>query len=171
MKRRFANSLNRGVNRFVQKRIVEDYFKGYICKVEVDKVIKPIVAKSKNGDTVLLADNYVWYMAYPDNGKYAITIMYDDKQNLIEWYFDIAKNLGIRNGIPYEDDLYLDLVIRPDGSCKVLDEDELKEALEKELITKEDYDNAFLTVNDLINKYQNNIDTLLELTNKIKSEF
>ena len=97
--------------------------------------------------------------------------MYDDKNNLIEWYFDIAKELGIKNGIPYEDDLYLDLVIKPDGTYEVLDENELKDALDKDLITKDDYDKAFLTVNKLINMYQNDLDSLLELTNKIKSEF
>ena len=43
MKRRYANSVNKGINKFAQKRIVEDYFKGYICKVNVDKVIKPII--------------------------------------------------------------------------------------------------------------------------------
>ena len=171
MKRRYANSVNKGINKFAQKRIVEDYFKGYICKVNVDKVIKPIIAKTDKAEIVLLDDNYEWYMLYPDGEKYVVTIMYDDKNNLIEWYFDIAKELGIKNGIPYEDDLYLDLVIKPDGTYEVLDESELKDALDKDLITKDDYDKAFLTVNKLINMYQNDLDSLLELTNKIKSEF
>ena len=171
MKRRFANSVNKGKNKFIQRRVVEDYFKGYVCKVTVNKVTKPIVVNSKGEELVLLGDDYVWYMAYPDNEKYALTIMYDNKFNLIEWYFDIAKRLGIKNGIPYEDDMYLDLVIKPDGTVELLDEDELKDALDKDIITKEDYDEAYLTVNKLIDKYQKNIDELLELTQKIKSEF
>ena len=28
-------------------------------------------------------NNYEWIEVYPENGKYAITIMYDDKGNLI----------------------------------------------------------------------------------------
>ena len=171
MKRRFANSVNKGKNKFIQRRVVEDYFKGYVCKVTVNKVTKPIVVNSKGEELVLLGDDYERYMAYPDNEKYALTIKYDNKYNLIEWYFDIAKSLGIKNGIPYEDDMYLDLVIKPDGTVELLDEDELKDALDKDIITKEDYDEAYLTVNKLIDKYQKNIDELLELTQKIKSEF
>ena len=171
MKRRYANSVNKGNNRFIQKRIVEDYFKGYICKINVDEVSSPIVAKTKQGEITLLGNNYEWHIAYPDGEKYALTIMYDDNKNIVEWYFDIAKELGIYNGIPYEDDLYLDLVIKPDGTYTVLDEEELKNALDKEIISKEDYDDAFLTVNRLIKMYHNNMDKLHELTNKIKSEF
>ena len=37
--------------------------------------------------------------------------------------------------------------------------------------SKEDYDDAFLTVNRLIKMYHNDMDKLHELTNKIKSEF
>ena len=84
MKRRYANSVNKGINKFAQKRIVEDYFKGYICKVNVYKVIKPIIAKTDKEEIVLLDDNYEWYMLYPDGEKYVVTIMYDDKNNLIE---------------------------------------------------------------------------------------
>lgn len=171
MKRRYANSVNKGNNKFIQKRIEEDYFKGYICKVNVDNVISPIIAKTKQGEMTLLGDNYEWHMLYPDGEKYALTIMYNDKKEIVEWYFDIAKELGIYNGIPYEDDLYLDLVIKPDGTYTVLDEEELKNALDKEIISKEDYDDAFLTVNRLIKMYHNDMDKLYELTNKIKSEF
>ena len=116
-------------------------------------------------------DNYEWLEIYPDDEKYAITVMFDDKKNLVEWYFDTIKRSGIENDIPYIDDLYLDLVIRRNGNQIILDEDELKEALEANDITKEDFEMAYKAVNELKEKYSNNLDELLELTNKLYDKF
>lgn len=116
-------------------------------------------------------DNYEWLEIYPDDEKYAITVMFDDKKNLVEWYFDTIKRSGIENDIPYIDALYLDLVIRRNGNQIVLDEDELKEALEANDITKEDFEMAYKTVNELEEKYSNNLDELFELTNKLYDKF
>ena len=93
--------------------------------------------------------------------------MYDDKDNLIEWYFDIAKEVGVENGIPYEDDLYLDLIIKPNGTLIILDEDELKEAFNNGIITKKDIDLVYNTLSKLQSKYADNINYLVELTREI----
>ena len=116
-------------------------------------------------------DNYEWLEIYPDDEKYAITVMFDDKKNLVEWYFDTIKRSGIENDIPYIDALYLDLVIRRNGNQIVLDEDELKEALEANDITKEYFEMEYKTVNELEEKYSNNLDELFELTNKLYDKF
>lgn len=69
--------------------------------------------------------------------------MYNQNKEIIEWYFDISKEIGSENGVSYEDDLYLDVVVNPDGEIILLDEDELKEALDRLEISKEDYDMAY----------------------------
>ena len=97
--------------------------------------------------------------------------MYDNKKNLIEWYFDMVKLNGIENGIPYIDDLYLDLVIRRNGKQIILDEDELEEALNEKDITKDDFDMAYRTMREIQNKYGDNLDDLIELTNKLYNKF
>lgn len=50
---------------------------------------------------------------------------------IVEWYTDITrKNAVDENRNPYCDDLYLDVALLPDGSVLVLDENELKNALD-----------------------------------------
>ena len=45
-----------------------------------------------------------------------------------------------------EDDLYLDVVVKPTGDILLLDEDELKEAFDKKEMTKDDNTLAALTL-------------------------
>lgn len=97
--------------------------------------------------------------------------MFDDNNNLIEWYLDIAKNTGLENGIPFEDDLYLDMIITPAGEKRVIDENELKEAFNNDEITQEDLDSAYQTLELLENKYVNNLDELVKFTNYLCDKF
>lgn len=97
--------------------------------------------------------------------------MFDDNNNLIEWYFDISKNIGIENGIPFEDDLYLDMIITPTGEKIVIDENELLEAFNKGDISQQDVDSAYQTLSYLENKYVNNLDELVKFTNYLSEKF
>lgn len=171
MKRRYAYSPNDNSTDYRLKRIDEDYFKGYLCRLKMNEIKRKIKVNVNGEEYYILNDNYLWYEVYPDNENYAITIMYDDNNNLVQWYFDVSKNIGVENGIPYEDDLYLDLVIRPNGDASVLDEDELKEALEQKKITEEDFDFAYIILEKLQREYANNFDHLVALTEKFKEEF
>ena len=170
MKRRFAYS-NNDMDDINLNRIDKDYFKGYACKINFGKVDKPIQVKVEDKEYYIKNDNYTWYEIYPDNSNYALTIMYDEYNNHIEWYFDVSKEIGIENGIPYEDDLYLDLVINPMGESVVLDEDELNDALKNKDITPDDYNLAYKTLNNLQKEYVDNFDHLVALTERIKKDF
>ena len=171
MRKRFANSANNGVNLFYQKRIEKDYFCGYACYLKMKNVINPLKVNDGEFQACLLDENYEWLELYPDNENYAITIMFDDNNNLIEYYFDIAREVGILNGIPYEDDLYLDMLIKPDGSYLVLDEEELIDAYNSLDITKEELDMAYNILEKLKEKYVNNFEELIKLTDLIYREF
>lgn len=97
--------------------------------------------------------------------------MFDDNNNLIEWYFDISKKVGVENGIPFEDDLYLDMIITPTGEKIVIDENELLEAFNIGNITQEDVDSAYQTLSYLENKYVNNLEELVKFTNYLCDRF
>ena len=162
MKRRFAYSLD---DNYKQIRIDEDFFKGYACFIKLQNIENPLIVNNGKKQICIRDNDYEWIEVYPENGNYVITIMFDNNNNLIEWYFDVSKNIGLENGIPYEDDLYLDMIITPDGEKIVIDEDELIEALKKEDITQEDFDEAYQTLRYLDNKYVNQLDELIKLTN------
>ena len=123
------------------KRIDNEYFNGYITKLKILDIKNKWII---DNDRCILDRNYIWMGIYPDKANYTITAMYDDKNNLKEWYFDISNNIGVGyDFIPYEEDLYLDLVLVPDGRYHVLDEDELKEALNTKEISKKQYELAY----------------------------
>lgn len=82
----------------------------------------------------------------------------------------MIKTNGVENGVPYIYDLYLDLVIKSNGKEVVLDEDELKEALNNRDISKDDFNMAYKTMKKIQDKYRNNLGELIELTNKLYKE-
>ena len=90
--------------------------------------------------------------------------MYNERNEIIEWYFDIAKKIGKENGIPYEDDLYLDILVRTDGDVILLDEEELIDALKRKEITKKDFDEANKLAKDLMNKVKGKEKELKQFT-------
>lgn len=66
--------------------------------------------------------------------------MMNGKEEVVVWYIDMIAEQGIdADGIPYFYDLYLDLVIYPDGTVLVDDRDELEEALKEGDISEKQY--------------------------------
>lgn len=62
------------------------------------------------------------------------------------------------------------MVIRNNGNQRVLDENELEDALNKGDITKEDFDMAYSTMKEIQEKYGNNLEKLNELTYTLYNE-
>jgi predicted RNA-binding protein associated with RNAse of E/G family len=168
MKRRFAFKPN---DNYKLLEIDETFFKGYACYLKLENIEKPLIVEKDSEKVCIKDNNYEWIEVYPKDGKYAITIMFDDKGNLIEWYFDISKEIGVENGIPYEDDLYLDLVIGPNCETWVLDEDDLMNAKDSGDISQDDVDLAYKTLSLLKEKYVNNFDELNKLTDYLLEKF
>ena len=72
--------------------------------------------------------------------------MLDDQKKLVQYYIDVAKEYKIDDrGLPYFDDLYLDVVLLSSGKVYVLDEEELEDAYKSGDVTKEEYELAWHT--------------------------
>ena len=139
-------------------------FVGDIALIKFNKMNKPYMIENIN--LCMANDNYKWLEFYDYNKKYRLTAMYNENNEIIEWYFDIARKIGKENGMPYEDDLYLDVVVTPKGDIKLLDEDELKNAFDRFEVNKSDYEMAYNEAKQLMNQLQNNKDKLKEYTDK-----
>ena len=167
MKKRFVNT--RAENYLTKKRFIADS----ICDENFDADLSLIDMIESNTRRCIVRDNgrsdcivdsgFKWLGVYPKGEKYAITGMYDEKDELVEFYFDMIKDSGVENGIPYNLDIYLDLVITPYNEKYILDEDELEEALKSQKIEKEDYELAYDTLHRLETKYESQ-----EEINKLK---
>ena len=105
------------------------------------------------------------------NSKIKLTAVYDENSKIIEWYFDIARRIGIDDELPYEDDLYLDVVATPEGKLILLDEDELQVAYDRLEVSKSEYKMAYDEANKLMKRLENNVHKLEEFTNRYLNEF
>ena len=165
LKRRYVDKYvgNRANANLKSISVSDDYFSGdiyYYKFIDVkDKILIP------NGKCIM-DNNYKWLEFYDYSSKSKLTAIYDENDKIIEWYFDIAREIGKDNGIPYEDDLYLDVVVTPSGDIILLDEDELKEAFNRREMTEEEFENAYKEAEQLMNKLKNNKDKLKEYTDK-----
>jgi predicted RNA-binding protein associated with RNAse of E/G family len=130
----------------------QERFNGYASAIFIEKVHEKLVCSLDERQFCLVDNGYVWIQRLPIEKNWSVTTMFDENNNIIQWYFDITKQNSIDvHGQPFYDDLYLDVVVFPSGEIVLLDEDELKEALENGDITQIDFDLAYKEANQVMN--------------------
>lgn len=168
--------LKRVIDRDFISICVNDYdFKGYITLFKVNKVTQDCIIKYGNKNICVIDNGYKMIQYLPSNENYTLTAFCDKNNKLIQWYFDITYKNGIGDdGIPFYDDLYLDIVILPPSDIYLLDKDELDEARYRKKISVEQYNLACNVANKLMNdisndrillfkRYETDLNHLLEL--------
>src|SRR5579875_558650 len=125
--------------RFAMTYIDDGAFKGYVSLFCIDKVKAPLLRYQ-----TCLADNgYKWLQHFPDRAQYALTTIFNERDEIVRWYIDICyRHYLDTNSVLYYEDLYLDIDIDPDGSATLLDVDELDEALHRQQISSLEYEIA-----------------------------
>lgn len=158
------------VNRkgYINKYFNNEEFTGNISLLTAEEVKEKLIVIKDNEEFVLVDNKFKWLEIYPENNKnIAVSVAIDDKDKILEWYFDIAKDTLItEKGVPYIKDLYLDVVLYPSGEIEMLDKDELQEALDNEDITKEDFNLAYKVANELIQEIDGRVEEIKNFTNK-----
>ena len=147
------------------KSINTDFLKGYIGLLEIEEVSEKQIWKFHGEDIIVCDKGLKWLSILPKDDFYCITAMLNENDEILLWYIDMIAEQGMdADGIPYFDDLYLDLVVYPDGTVKVDDMDELVEALSSKDITQEQFNLAISTSNKLKGGLLHNIDYFMEYT-------
>lgn len=137
--------------RFVATAVEEPTFRGYVALLTFDLVGKPGWLAYAGQRLLIADDGYCWLQYYPQDAHYALTATFDARDEFVYWYIDIVKAHGPGDdGIPWYDDLYLDIIILADGAIHVLDADELDEALSEGKITQEEWQLAWDETNRLL---------------------
>ncbi len=111
-----------------------------------------------NGELVKKMDkNYKIIEYTPLDESYNVRAHVNDKNEILEYYFDITYGKNkIIDGIPYYNDLFLDVVYYQEVATKsstyihLSDRNDLEEALEKGIIDKEQYDYAYQITDKLL---------------------
>ena len=127
----------------------------YITLKEVKAVEQPYSVYI-NGERVKKLDKDFTIIEYtPLDKKYNVRIHVNDKKEILEYYFDIIAENKIKDGIPFYNDLYLDVVYFQPAATKegtyiqLVDCNELEEALKENIIDKEQFDMAYIEAEKL----------------------
>ncbi|MBO5279575.1 MAG: DUF402 domain-containing protein [Lachnospiraceae bacterium] len=151
----------------VGKTVKTDFFQGYIGLLKINLVEKPQVWKHNDEQITVCDDNFRWLTIMPENEYYCITAMMNEKNEIIVWYIDMLASQGCdADNVPYFYDLYLDLVVYPDGDVIEDDMDELEEALKQKDITEEQFKLAIETSRKLQNGLLRNVKEFIRYTER-----
>lgn len=171
LKRKYGDRSNwaRIIERqFAQSYIEDTGFNGNVTLIDMIKVSEPLVVTYGEDNICIVEDGYKWLFQFPNNKHYAVTTMFNEKGKVVQRYIDICMENGVENGVPFNDDLFLDIVVLPSGRVIVLDEDELEEALANGEVTQELYDLAWDEATRLLELINKKEFSLLELADTHK---
>lgn len=134
----FMASLNSDIRR------VRGDDNGWVAVVTETKVAYPLNVNHGEDPKTVFDDDFICISYMPDGEHWCISAVYDNFGRIVEWYVDILWCQGLtEEGVPYYDDLYLDVIVRPSYKCLLIDQEELQEALDDQVITQEQYDFAY----------------------------
>lgn len=107
---------------------------------------------------------------YLDKG-FKISKVFNKEDQLVYWYCDIiqVKKDAEKNTVIIED-LLIDLILYEDGGVRIMDLNELADALERRLITQEEATYALRTANSLLQIiYSGQFQTLQDPVNQVEA--
>ena len=144
----------------------------YIFAMKVKDIDTKLTRSRSEKEVTILDKGYMYIQILPINENYSLTLSYDEKGQFIEWYFDItANNFLDERGMPFYEDLYIDIVLTKDKEVLTLDEDELNNAFDSGKITKEQYDLAIREADLLRLEVLENYNALVNLEKKYYNLF
>ena len=149
-------------------KIEEASFKGTVGLLTITDVDKPFMIHNERKSLCIADVGYKWIQVAPKNQNWWLTVVFDDHANLLESYFDITKENNFTDELhPTFIDMCLDIVFDKEASPVLLDEDELKEALDEKLITNTEYEMALSLAKNIMNCYNRNKAKYYEWINRL----
>lgn len=109
--------------------------------------------------------NYKMLEYTPIDKNYNVRAYVNDKNEIFEYYLDITDGMELREGVPHYNDLFLDVIYYNDkekmkelsygeNPLYITDEDELIDALNQDIITRKQYDEAYHIANQLVREIE-----------------
>lgn len=89
----------------------DDKLNGFIALKYVKDIEKPLVYYCNGRKYVGLDKGYSVLEYVPLNRGYNCRVFFDEKNRPLCFYFDINNGCGVENGMPWYDDLYLDVTL------------------------------------------------------------
>ncbi|WP_406688110.1 DUF402 domain-containing protein [Rossellomorea vietnamensis] len=132
------------------------------------EVKEPLITRYGKKEICFVDNGYMWLQQFPFGKHHSVTTMFDANGEIVQWYIDICLENGVEDGVPWMDDLYLDIVVLKSGEVNLLDEDELEQAYKSGTISKEKYDLAHNEVKEIMSQLDNDEFRLMTLAQEHK---
>lgn len=114
---------------------------GMLVHLKAIEVVEPLWVTCAGERIRILDDGYEWLFLLHHAARHVVTGHCDARGRPVHWYIDLVERwMPGPNGFPVYDDLFLDVTATPSGRVEILDSDELNEALETGVITRDQYD-------------------------------
>lgn len=158
IKRKFGNRANwRRVKerKYKQSYIQTADYRGYVSLLTIEKAASPLWTSGGLKEVCVLDDGYSWLQHFPQDQHHSVTTVFDRNGQIVQWYVDICLRNGVENNIPFLDDLFLDVILFPSGLVIEKDKDEIEEALELGIISKDMYALAWREFNAILDQIKN----------------
>lgn len=118
--------------------------------LSIHQVTEPLTVTIVEREICVVNTGFKWLTIMPKDTKYSITIMYDQNWCALQYYIDINFKHVLEPGHARRKDLYLDVLVLPDGAYELVDKDDLNHALSKGKVTREQYDFAFKVADEVM---------------------
>lgn len=154
--------------RLKAETVEESGFCGVAGLLYIEAVTRPLVVPTPTGGMTIANAGYRWLQFAPRGQHWWLTVLVDREDRLLESYFDITRENDFtepRN--PCFHDMKLDVTIAPGGQPRVLDEEELAEALKLWVIAPEEYALALDTARKIIRWYASHADVYYETLTRL----
>lgn len=152
--------------KFVMLNSENTEFKGKIGLIKLEEVKHNFIAERPNGKKEIVIDNGYKILTYfPEKEAYCCSVMYNKNNKILQWYFDILKsNCKYDNGIPYGEDMFLDVIALPNGEYYTLDEDDLNKAFNDKIVSLGDFTKAYINIDKVENIIKYSFNDLYKFT-------
>ena len=137
----------------------------------IQDITAPLTVSSAGDAIKIVEKNYTWLQIAVKGSHHWLTAMFDEQDTLLQMYFDVTD--GNRFDTPDNPafrDMYLDVVLRPDGRIVILDRDELDEALASGAITPAEHARALRDCEELVDYLRQNTDSFIEYCRQTQCE-
>jgi predicted RNA-binding protein associated with RNAse of E/G family len=128
---------------------------GELCRLTFTAVENPLWVTSCRSQRRVIDSGFTWLSFFRPNARNVPTAMFDADGGLVQTYIDVVWKHGLDDrGVPWYDDLYLDVVVLPSGEVELLDRDELDVARTSGLVSEGQYRAAIREADDVLRRLQ-----------------
>lgn len=143
------------------------YFNGeefLVSLLDMKEIRSPLVVPVVNQEVKVVDTDYKWMQILPRDRKYSITVMYNEKWEILQYYFDVNTEHYLELGNARRKDIYLDVLALPNGEYELVDEKDIHRALKNHKITEADKDEAYNVANHIMTEIDNDFSQFETLT-------